>query len=202
MDNENISAKISAAFKAVKQIYDETSSLMQHVEQSMRPEFVPPARSQYAYRKIGGYNWLTNTIARYLEMKQDRHLGVIVSVQYLPQAPLPFREAGPFVSAAALRLKEPLKGGDWSWRWIEDAGHNTAVFDIDEEKAPVYRSRPKPDAPEKIKRLDYVDVFWLPLDVLAGPQEVQELLVGPLKALVQGKAHVMSGPHNCYLTLD
>ncbi len=203
-----IAGKMKTAFEIVKRIYQETALLMQTVEGFMKPEFECPFGSSgiwdFSYRYDAGENWLVKSVSRCWQNSKNSMRAALISVEFLPELEWSNDpEAGPIVTAMSLRLRKRIKKNDWEFWWRDDCARDSAIFNIDPSRAPLYRSVLLEGVERNCaEKLEGIDNFWLPLTILEDREMVRNLLVQPLKDISKnGIAEVILPDQERYLRL-
>jgi hypothetical protein len=192
IEQDHIAKAMQSALDTVSNIYNETSMLLETLENLMgephKFHCSSGARAMWynstAYS--AGNQWMPRTVSRYWEDSKNPLSAILINIDFFPaELELLPSDRGPVVTAMALDLRERVESNQWRLCWREKIARDRDVFDVDESKAPVYRSTLRPDAKTEDVGgwLNRIDNIWIPLVCLSNRTAVRTLLVEPLKAL-------------------
>lgn len=190
MSEDDLGPKMAQAFGTVRRIFEETSLLLQTVDDLMGPEFRCPFGNRGVWGMSSDYtrgaNWLAQSVSRFWEKREDPLRAVLVSIDFDPEGPWSNREedVGPVVTAMSIKLQERVKKNGWSFWWRDRCARDRGPFKIVDADAPIYHSvlREEVDL-DNADKLESIDNFWLPLCKLTDEEELRSALVSPLKKL-------------------
>ena len=190
---DETSSKIQSALTGARQIFHETSLLMQTVDGLVTASGFKCPYGSRAFWYIShsfseGESWLPTYVSRLWQRSTNDGTtkALFVSIELMRDSEgerFWFEDVGPVVKGVALTLNEAVKGSEWCLWWGDGAGHDARLFDVHGHGA-LYHSTPRECAEtSEDGRLRSADNFWLPLTSLTDHDKVASMLVDPLTGI-------------------